>query len=309
MPQTLRLLAACLALGVIGFFASEVLFWSFPPAGSSLGNSLLTMIAYAIAGGAALSVAISTGCGGWRGAFLGGALMGFAVEGAVVSTMFDAFPLQLVWTPLAWHALISGLGIVGGTLALARATWLRQSGALAMLGLGFGIWSFYWPIERPALPPAPASFAYLVGYGTAAALALAALDRLLPGLHPPRWALWILPAIVALIFLIQTAADPRPQRLAWPILTSATIWAMRRLGTPGASLTQGPPAPVHRHAILLILPLTAAAVTTLAPAHGVEVNWPIALATGALSLALWLRLLWRAYRSAASAAPRSSAPS
>jgi hypothetical protein len=60
--------------------------------------------------------------------------------------------------------------------------------------------------------------------------------------------------------------------------------------------------------LLLILPVTAAlvAVALWNLVGPIETNWPIAIATGALSLGLWLRYLWRSARSAPA---RSSAPS
>jgi hypothetical protein len=61
-----------------------------------------------------------------------------------------------------------------------------------------------------------------------------------------------------------------------------------------------PPVPLWRHLPALIPPLaTALVATTLVPPGGVEVNWPVALLTGAVSLVLWFRLLWQAYRASA----------
>ena len=196
MAGVLRFLAVSLALGVIGYFACEAMFWSFRPEGATVGHVALVSLAYALAGGAALSAVLWAGLAGWRAAFLGGAVMGFGVEGAVVGTMYDAMPMQLVWTPLAWQALISGLLVFAGALASARWALGRQLALMLALGLFGGVWSLYWPLVRPVLPPSGAIWAYLMGCGVAALVALAAVDRLLPGLSVPRWALWVLPVLL-----------------------------------------------------------------------------------------------------------------
>jgi hypothetical protein len=48
---------------------------------------ILTALAYALAGGAALPVALRTGIAGWRARFPGGALLGFAIEGAAAPVL------------------------------------------------------------------------------------------------------------------------------------------------------------------------------------------------------------------------------
>jgi hypothetical protein len=295
--QTVWYFAAALALGTVGYFASEALFWSFVPDDTGLLGIALTVLVYTLAAGAGLSAALATGLGGWRGAFLGGAIMGFGVEGAIVATMYDGFPLQLVWTPIAWHALVSGVGVLGLGVWGAGASPARQVAMLAAIGVAAGIWSFYWPLERPVLPPWPMTAAYLVGTGALAALGLAALDRLLPGLRPPRAALLVLPACLLALFAVMTVIDPRPQRLAWVVLMGLTLLAMHRLGRPGTDLLARPPAPAWRHALFLVLPAITAAIAATVPATGgLGVNIPAAFALGLSGLALWLYLVASAVR-------------
>jgi hypothetical protein len=305
----LRFLLACLALGAIGHFGSEALFWTAPRPDMSLPGLLLTVLIYALAASVGLAAVLASGCGGFAGLFLGGALMGFAVEGAVVSTMYDAVPLQLVWTPLAWHALLTAGLVLGLTRRLAAQGLGRQLAGLALLGVGFGVWGGYWAVERPDLMAAGLgpTLAYLGGAGALAVLGQLALDRLLPLARPPRRVLLAGPLAVAALWLLGSVLAPSPVRLAGPLMAGATVWALFRLAP---AHPPGPPRPVPplRHAPLLVLPAVAAlvAVGLWRSVGPVASNWPVAIASGAVALGLWLRYLWRSARSASA---RSSAPS
>jgi hypothetical protein len=306
---TLRYLLACVALGAIGYFGSEALFWTAPRDDMTLPTLGLTILVYALAASVGLAAVLVTGCGGFAGLFLGGALMGFAVEGAVVATMYDAFPLQLVWTPLAWHALLTACLVFGLTRRLAAGGLGRQLAGLLALGLGFGVWGGYWAVERPELTtadPGP-TLVYLVGTGVLAVVGQVVFSRLLPLQRPPRWVLLAGPVAVAGLWLLGSVLAPSPVRLAGPVMAAATVWAMARLAA-GTPLVAPAAVGALRHALLLILPVTAAlvAVALWNLVGPIETNWPIAIATGALSLGLWLRYLWRSARSAPA---RSSAPS
>jgi hypothetical protein len=161
---------AALCLGWIAVWAGENLFWTTPAPDLRLVDLALTWAAYSVAAGAALSAVIWSGLGGWRAAFLGGALLGFQIEGAVVGTMYDALPAQLVWTPLAWHALISGLAVLGGGMALARGPVWRQVAGMVALGVFGAVWGLYWPLEGKVLAGMAGLAVYLGVTGAKAAL-------------------------------------------------------------------------------------------------------------------------------------------
>lgn len=294
-------LSAAASLGFIAVWGSENLFWTAPPDDLSTGGFLLAWAAYALVAAAALSAAIWSGLGGWRGAFLGAALLGFGIEGAVVGTMYEAFPAQLVWTPLAWHALITGLCILALPLRLVRARVAAQLGGLLALGLFGAFWGLYWPAERAALPGFLPLLVYLPGLSFGVVAAEVVLTRLRPQGCFGRW-LWIAPAGVLALWLLQAVAVPDPLRLCWPVLVGLAVWAMRRLGPGAAGWPDfGPPVPLRRAALFPLAPLaTALAVVPGWQAFGaVEVNVPVALVSGAVGLGLWLWLLFRAFRSRA----------
>lgn len=314
--DSLRFIAVAFALGMIGAYASEALFWTAPPTGQAAAQVLTqmaaTLLPYTLGAATGLAAVLASGCGGWRGAILGGALMGFSVEGAMVSTMYEAFPVQLVWTPLAWHSLISAGAMLAAMRWSAAGPVWRQATVLAAAALGFGLWGGFWVGERPELAAAgpAAALAYM---GVAAGLALAgqlALNRLWPLAPPPRAVLWAAPGLVMAFWLVQTVLAPSPLRLAGPAMALATFWAMRRLGRQGPPVL-GPSAPAWRHALALAVPAVAAPVAAAMWSTGqaLPTNLIVLALTAPAGLGLWLWLLWRAYRSAPIAAPRSSAPS
>lgn len=312
MP-TLRYIAAALCLGWIAVAASENMFWTVPPPGFTVAGLVLTWLFYALAAAAALSAVLMTGASGLWAAFLGGAVLGYTVEGVLVGTIYEAFPFQLVWTPLGWHALLSG-GLYGG---LARAPMppgralVVWSGA-SILALVFAL---YWPNERDVLPGRATLALYLVAPMALAVLAHRALDRLLPLALPPRGVLLAAPALLCIFWMVGTVFAPSVLRLAlWPCLW-LVLRALRRRA-PGAGWRGGWGGGLRpwQAALPLMPPL---AVTLLAPplwdALGPRsTNEVVALTTCLAAVGL---LLWAALRrpapqaSAASASPRSMAPS
>lgn len=296
MREAVSYLVASLSLGWIAVWAGENLFWTTPAPDLRLMDLGFMWLPYSVAAGAALSAVIWSGLRGWRAAFLGGALLGFQIEGAVVGTMYEAFPLQLVWTPLAWHALISGLCVLGGGLALARGTLARQVAAVLALGVFGAVWGLYWPLEGKPLAGPAGLFAYLGLAGFGAGVALGVLSRL-PILRWGRWWLWLAPGAMAALWVVGTVLSPSPLRLAGPGMVAVTVWAMGRLGQGGGAVF-GPPAPWRRCLLVVLAPAVTAllVVPGWAAFGGVGVNVPVALGTGAAGLGLWLWLLWRAAR-------------
>lgn len=294
--ETLRYVGAALAAGLIAVFVSENLFWSAPRPDFWWPALLPTWGLYGAAAAVALSAVAFTGCGGWRGFFLGGAVMGFMVEGVAVDTMYDAFPLQLVWTPLAWHALLTGLAV--GGLGRMAGVWPVSRLALAWVALGllFGVWALYWPAERGDVPTAGPVLAYSLGCGLAVPAGNLWLSRLARVPRPHGAVLLAVPVAAAVLWGVKTAMFPSPVRLALPLQLGLTFWAMAGLGQRGAAVSFGPPAPPWRHALALLMPATAAGVLLAfwGVGGGLPTNIIVAVTTGVVSLAIWLWLVWRA---------------
>ena len=288
----MRFLCASIAMGMMAFWGSEVFFWSVPHADFSVLDQAATLLAYVLCASLALGVVVRAGMQGLGAAFLGGVIMGFLVEGALVGTIYDGFPLQLVWTPIAWHGVISGGVVVG--LGRVPGLWRR---VLVWLGLGvFGsLMALYWPSEM-AMPGRLSVFGYLVGLGLMVPVGHWILDRLGAVAAAPLWALAVPGLVVAAAWLAQTMMTLNPLRLILPVVLAGLIWLAFRLGNRGA-VHLGPAVPVWQHGVFLLAPVVVATVAPWGWARfgvGVETNWLLALLTSAVGL-VWLgRLVWRA---------------
>jgi hypothetical protein len=283
-----------LALGAIAVWASENLFWTLPRQDLTVLDWILTWIAYALAAACALAMVIVTGVRGMAAAFLGGAVIGFVAEGVVVGTMYDAFPFQLVWTPMAWHALITG-GLVFG-LGRAGLPAARMVAIWAGLGLCGGIWGLCWRAEGLAEPFVGTLLFYLVAVGVIVPLAQVVLDRIGDLPRPSKRVMWVAPVVLAAVWLVQGVIAPSPLRLVLPLVLAIIWWVMRRLGGPGAQ-SFGPAVGVWRHGLFLIMPLVTVLITVGFWARvDLAATWLVALVTSLVSV-VWLGVLvWRAVR-------------
>jgi len=318
-----RYLALCLAFGITAVWAGENKFWFIPPADLSPLDLAITVIAHAIASGVGLSLVIWTGVAELAAAALGGAVMGYMAEGVMVGTIYSPLPFFWVWTPLAWHALISG----GLVLGIGRAGRALGPGRMALIWAALGprrgvLWAIL--AKRGHRSPAAGGILalYLVAFGGLVVLAHLAMDRIGHLPRPPDAALWIAPGFAVLVWVAQRVADLDPLQVILAVVLALLRWTMRRLGQRGARVTLGAPVPVWQHCLVPIAPLIAVGLAPLAWAQGwatLASNWVVAGITCLLSV-VWLgRLARRAARrvgapqsrsrSAASAAPRSIAPS
>lgn len=296
--ESLRYAALCLGFGVIAVWAGENMFWFIPPEGVGLRDLAVTVIAYAVACGVGLSFVIWTGVRGVPAAFLGGAVMGYMVEGVIVGTIYSPLPFYWVWTPLAWHALISGALVLGIGRAGRTLGPGRMAGVWAALGLCAAFWGQYWPSEATGpLPGRGVLAVYLLGFGVLVVLAQGGMDRLGHLPRPPDQVLWIAPGIAALVWGAQAVADLNPLRGVLPLALGLIWWVMRRLGERGARVSLGGAVPLWQHGLVLIAPALAVALAPLGWAQGwgtLGANWVVAGVTCLLSL-IWLGwLVWRA---------------
>lgn len=300
-------LAASGALGAITLWGSEMLFWSAPRGPVSVVELALTWLAYAVCSAAALSMVLVTGVQGWRAVFLGGAVLGWTVEGVVVATMYDAFPFQVVWTPLAWHALVTGLVVVGAGRVAGRWPLWRRVATWLVVGVVAGLWASWWPIERGAMPSLGATAAYLVGLGLLVPVGHLVLDRVGHVAVPSRPVLLMAPVILGVGWLVRFVLAPTPLYLVLPVLLALTWWLMRRWSDeaprPGLALGGGSGggvgAGVRAQAPFLIAPVVGSLLASQlwrGVPEGLPFHIVVALASIAVSLWLFGRLVLGARR-------------
>lgn len=294
--EGLKYLLLALCLGALSVWGSENFFWTMPPPGIAPLEFAMTVVAYSIAAAVALSVVIWTGVGGVKAAFLGGAIVGYMSEGVIVGTIYQPMPpfFYLVWTPLAWHALITG-GIILG-LGRVRFSPARRVVLWGGLGLAGAFWAQYWPSDRGALPDFGLFAVYILGLAVLVPLAQVVMDRMGQMPQPGRWVLWVAPLIAALVWVAQGVAEMNPFRLVLVGVLALLVWVMRRLGG-AAVVSLGPAVPVWHHLLFLIAPALTVGLAPLGWAQGwgtLGANWVVAIATCAVSV-IWLgRLAWAA---------------
>lgn len=299
--DALRYLVLSALLGALTVWGSENLFWSLPSRDLTPLSWALTVLAYGIASAVAVSAVIWSGIGGLPAAFLGGAIVGYMAEGVIVGTMYQLSPplFYLVWTPLAWHALITG-GLLFG---IGRAAAALGPGRMALIWTGFGLvgafWAQYWVSEHAELAGRDALAVYLLACGLVVPLAHAVMDRMGSLPRPKPWVLWIAPGIAAAWWVAGSIAEPDPVRLVLPIILGGLLWIMRRLGDRSRPVGLGAPVPVWQHLLFLIAPALVVLLAPLGWAQGwgtLEANWVVAL-TSIIASVIWLaRLGWRAAR-------------
>jgi hypothetical protein len=292
----LRFFAASLSLGAIAAWGSENFFWSAPTDDFSFWQLPILWLVYSLGTGMALSAVLLSGVTGWRALFLGGAIFGFAIEGAVAGTMFQAFPYQLVWTPLAWHALITSLVLFG--LSRMTAKWPVRKLVAGWVGLGvFGAcFAAFWPLERSNMPGLAPTVFYLVGLGAVVPLASFVLEKVATVELPPSWVHAIAPLLLTAYWLVHVFGTFSPLVLTLPACLWLTWYAMRKLGKGKAPVVfQKSPNPV-RHWLFMLAPLitSGTAYFTWNTFGGLPSNIPVAVVTSTIALALFCFLVVKA---------------
>jgi hypothetical protein len=229
-------LAQTLSSGYILMFFSELVFWSRWKADDTLAGYALAWLVYSMLAFVLLWVVETFRARSLPALFLAGAIYGWLDEGVVVQTMYEAFPFQIAWTGLAWHAMLSVLaGWYGLQFALRRGHALGQA---AGLGVFWGVWAISWWVETPDEIARLAEFAgYAFGSTALLGLAYWAAGRAWrQPLQPPaqntfqpgRW----LPILIGLLFLayyLSVTLPAAPQSiLILPPLLGLALWALWR---------------------------------------------------------------------------------
>jgi hypothetical protein len=274
-------------------FYSEWMFWSGrPPSETFFVDALPTWAAYAF-----ITFLFLTAVSYFRpqslwAIFLVGALYGWLLEGVLVQTMYDSFPLQISFTGLSWHALIS---VVWGWWWLPRR--LRASRAVipcALFGLCLGLWSIGWWSEPDVAQAAPeAIFLYNFSFGLPLVAAYVLWDRFdLADFHPSRVEIAAALILLVLYFVFITVPTQPLALLVLPPLLILVLWALRKNRQRGAAIPIKAERITFNKALpLLLIPLVASAVYAIAFSVGVafpglQIVYAITMPLGFLLLAI-----------------------
>lgn len=293
-----RIAYTLLTAYILTFF-SEWMFWTGrPPAENYLFEALPTWLMYALATFLFLTVASRFRVQTLWAVFLAGAIYGWLIEGIIVQTMYDSFPLNLSWTGLAWHALIS---VVFGWWWLPNR--LRAGKGVVpclLVALALGLWSTGWWTEPDVAVAAPESVAlYNAVFGLLLIPAYVLWDRFdLAAFRPSRVEI----VGVFILVVIYSALITVPTQPSALVLLPITVFllAMLILVLRKKSQLMMTTIPAKTGAItfkkalsLLLIPLVASVVYTLALTIGLslptlQVVYFITLPLGFLLLAVSL---------------------
>lgn len=290
-----------LSAGYILMYFSEHMFWArFRPESDSPANYLSTWIAYSLAGYAAMAVISLFRVRRAAAVFLAGAVFGWLVEGVIVGTTYEALPLSISFTGLAWHALISmGIGLWLIPAILSRRSILAVPAAIT-IGLFFGAWGIHWNADEAEYHVSAPEF-ILFAAVTTVLLILAyqiftAVRRSPIRIHPAEGVL--LAALALFFFYFQAAAQPIAA-CVMPVLMGITflaLWRNRRKET-GGSLLAEPLAPLPAWALAALLLIAAAAAAVYVPAVWIGLKIPtnifFYLILMPLGFILYFVSLWR----------------
>lgn len=304
----LRSLLLSLSTGYILMFFSEHVFWARARPGDTLGGWGMTWLAYSLLAFVFLSAVRHYRVRSLEALFVAGALVGWLGEGVLVQTLYDAFPLQISWTGLAWHSLISVcIGWYGLRRALAAPRIGRTAVWCLSLGWFWGFWAIFWRMEEPAAEASlPAFAAFAFATTTILAVSLWVYESCDPrAFSPSRLPQAIALCVLVLIFGLGTLPLAPAAIVILPVLLALVLVALSRnrdCETESDVLALPESQQLRPKALLAlaIMPATATLIYSAAIAFDLRwrTNWVVFLvsmpAGFILFVVAWIRLMRRA---------------
>ncbi len=284
-------LALVALTGAMLMYPSEILFWSALRPEHGPVDLALTWVAYTFAAWIFLLVLDWPQVRTWTGLLLAGAVYGWVVEGVISDTMYQTFPLGLVWTGLAWHALFSVIGIWFGVRQLQAGSLYLSVPAICCIGAGFGFWAAFWPSERADFPDAGGLLAQQLAAVLVFGAAQWACDQLPQAARQPhRYERRSATVLLLMAFGARAILAPSPVLLAFPLMLAVALWALKRWERGRATRPMferwaGSRPSLWRRLELVCLPLAMAATYALIVRRfgPVPSNYVVLVATAGVS--------------------------
>ena len=294
-----------LANGAILFYFSELAFWARPRPGDTITGWLSTWLLYSLMGFILLAVMQRFRVRHPAALFQAGALFGWLTEGVIVQTMYESFPLQISFTGLAWHTLISVmLGWYLLRKILLENRPVKTILVSTLVGIGYGLWSLSWWVEEPERITSPALFgSYILASTVMLAGAYWLYDRTASTpFRPPAWSLYLTGGLFLLYFVfVSVPSAPLAPVVLPPLLLVVFMTLNRNLrqeSQPGlvTSLT----GQVCWLNYLGVLFIAIAAWGIYAAAYELQLrlptHWGVYLCTTPLGFILFVLSAWRIWR-------------
>lgn len=164
MNSFVKRILVALPTTYILMYYSELAFWAkYNPAEMSFFGLVITYFFYFLITYIFLSVVTMFRVRTVWALFLAGAVYGWLIEGVIVQTMYEYFPLQISWTGLAWHSLISVfIGWYYVTTVILQNNYTDTIRVSLFVGLFYGVWSISWWVEDGFITPLPEFSLYVV---------------------------------------------------------------------------------------------------------------------------------------------------
>lgn len=129
-----------ISLGAIFSVISEV--WFYPV--SFNVDFFSVLFAYGLIGYLFLIILDHYQIRSFAGMFIAAGIFGFLIEGIAVSVLYSSIPFSIVWTSLAWHALVTvTIGWYWFRLVLTTQSWKNIVLFNSLFGATLGIWGSY----------------------------------------------------------------------------------------------------------------------------------------------------------------------
>jgi hypothetical protein len=269
------------------FYYSELLFWAkYDPVEISPAGLLITYVFYFLITYAFLSVIVQFRVRTFWALFLAGAIYGWLIEGVIVQTMYEDFPLNISWTGLAWHSLISV--IIGWYYILdilLQNNYRKTVGASVLIGLFYGVWAINWWVEEGIITPLSEFSLYVVSTSVILIGSYWLYNRLQPEFQPTRIEGHTLAVFFIVWFILVTIlVQPVALFVLPPLLAMVYVTLRRNRKTernePILTVLQGEVTPLN-YVILLIIPLVTIGVYGFAVSLNLAIptNWVVYMVT------------------------------
>ena len=219
-----------LSAGYVLMYYSELVFWArYDPVGMALPDLLFTYLIYSLVTYIFLSVITRFQVRTFWALFLAGAVYGWLIEGVIVQTMYDSFPLQISFTGLAWHSLISVMvGWYYVLNILLQNSYKKTTLTAGVIGLFYGLWAICWWTEEGIVTPVSEFALYAVVTSAVLVGCYWMYNRLCPSAFEPTKIEWIILIIVVLFFYSFTVLVQPAALLVLPPLLGLVYLTLRR---------------------------------------------------------------------------------
>jgi hypothetical protein len=294
-----------LSTGYIFVYFSEHLFWAHIRTDDSLQNWFNTWIAYSLMAYVFLRLVSYFRVKGIWALFLAGAVFGWLAEGVIVQTTYEALPLSISFTGLAWHALITvWVGWYAVRKVLLSSNIWSSIGLSSLIGLIYGFWAISWWVEPDGrISPVSefAAFTFTTTTLVIFAYWLANWSLSTPMKSNRSTTIVIITLFMLYFFFITVPASPIAA-IILPILLGFAYWGLRqnRIFESEGSLLEilKGHAPLKNYLGLFGLPATSTLIYTLAMLINLKAhtNWILYLIATPLGFILFVIGLYKVQR-------------